>query len=272
MADALPDTALLEACVRVKAAGRAVTAAEVLQALLDEGHEGITLSDVKKACSKAAKMAAKDAGQAAAPAAAQTPTQPSEAKLAKTRRAAESAVKQVESAMMCAQRELRLAKDGDEFTAHLATANRGGAFIQGCSERAITGTLETLGEAAAGVVERRLEADYCTLEWMLLSNTAGLMPLPDEARTAAARRRDLLKSLRGGKDIVAMRACFLASPDVAAAPAAALEPEVTGEVQGDYGSASDYASLGGSARFASIDRAVARAAAAAGGGGAEDVG
>lgn len=271
MVTGLSDTALIEACVRVKSAGRATTTAGVLQALLDEGYVGITLSEVRKACSKAAKLAAKAAEPAAAPAPAQTPTQPSESKLAKARRAAEIAVKQAESAMMHAHRELRLAKDGDEFTAHIATANRGGAFIQGCSERAIIGDLETLGEAASGVVERRLEADYCTLEWMLLSNTAGTMPLPDEVRTAAAQRRNLLKPLRGGKDVVAMRACFTAPPDVAAVQPATSEPKVKGEVQGDYGSQSDYASLGGSARFASLDRAVARAAAAAGGGGAEDV-
>jgi hypothetical protein len=231
---------------------------------------GITLSEVKKACSKAAKLLAQAAVPAAALAAAQIQTQPSESKLAKACRAAQSAVKQAESAMMHAQRELRLAKDGDEFTAHIATANRGGDFIQGCSERAISGALETLGEAASGILERRLEADYCTLEWMLLSNTAGTMPLPEEVRTAATQRRDLLKTLRGSKDAAAMRACFTVPPDVAAAQAAP-KPEVTGEVQGDYGSQSDYASLAGSARFASIDRAVARAAAAAGGGGAEDV-
>ena len=96
------EAALIEAVRRVKAASPELTAAQVLSALENEGMN-VTLSQVKKAASKASKQAPKKVETAiAAPA----PTPGSKAQTKKGA-AAESALKAAESAMMAEQKKLR---------------------------------------------------------------------------------------------------------------------------------------------------------------------
>ena len=129
-------------------------------ALLEQEGTSVPLSQVKKACSKAAKRA--PAAPAAAPAAA--PPAPdgasNEKKEAKKAKAAAAMIKSAESAMLESQRRLKLAKDSDEINAQVPRHAMEG-FIQRQTKLAVGGILGP-GDAAVLRVSRTPSArDHC---------------------------------------------------------------------------------------------------------------
>merc|ERR1719453_2656352 len=83
---------------------------------------------------------------------------------------------------MEANRTLRIALGDDEYSAAVATSDRGEKFIQMVSERALEAKLTP---AEQFVPKERLAADLATLEWMLAAEANGTLALPGDAKTFA---------------------------------------------------------------------------------------
>ena len=198
---------LIAAVSRVKLASEAtLTAAEVHKVLASEGLD-VSLSQVKKAASKAAKN--KLDVPVAAPAATAAPPAPNSAKQAeKKAKAAREALKATEAAMMEQQKALRnrwLAEGHGSVPPY-----EGAAFVQYVTSRALAGALSD-GEE---LTRERVEADVATLEWMLLAHAEGQLPLPDDASEGAASQLERLRSVRGGgnRQLEAAKAFYVVSP------------------------------------------------------------
>ena len=251
----MDEEALIDAVLTLRRDGKADSAAECLAALQADGaHADLTLSLVKKACSKATKRQPK-ASEAPSSENTAPDTNTSGAKQAKQAKQAVSAMKAAEHAMMKAQRLLRLKKAEDDvfaeearFSAIVGESDRGEAFIKQCSGRALSASLE---DGDAECLEQRVEADLATLEWMLLAETAGTLVLPDDARTSARAQASRLKAVRGAKDRAATLACFVNGDEVIAKEA---PPPPDGPVQGDYLQSLAVDDRASSA--ASLDRAI----------------
>ena len=155
--------------------------------------------------------------------------------------------------MMEACRKLRIALGDDEYSAAVATSDRGEKFIQGVSSRALEAKLST---TEAYVAKERVDADLATLEWMLLAEAAGTLTLPDDARTSAATQAGRLRQVRDSKLLSELQSCF-----IMVEPEAADEPALpAGKPQVEYKSSA----LGTETTGASIDRALQKSGALSG--------
>ena len=271
----LDDEALIAAVVRVRAALPAdkQTAAEVHAALIAEGYSDLTLSQVKKASSKAMKRGSINKAAAAeaevgmqAAAAADAPGTMSKRE-AKAAKAKEMEMKAAESHMMQANRTLRLSMGDDEYSAAVATSDRGEKFIKAVTQRALEARL-TPAETVRGVPRDRLAADLATLEWMELAEKAGTLTIPEEARASAAAQVARLKRVAESPgfrtDLSWVSECFLLPEAPEEAPATAQgPPSGIDYTQNSSLRARDTAG-------ASLDRAVARAGMLSVGGGFDD--
>ena len=132
---------LITAVLRIKLDGSASTASEVHAALIAEGHKDLTLSQVKKAASKATKRQG-DVLKPQEPVATGEATAASASKKEQKAKAqAESIMKAAETHMMEMNRLLRLAIGDDEYSAAIATSDRGEKFIKIVTERALSAQL-----------------------------------------------------------------------------------------------------------------------------------
>jgi len=206
----MDEEALIEAVLRVKLGGASMTAAQVHGILEGEGNV-VTLSQVKKAASKAAKRVGEQpvVAPAVAPAASE-PTAAKQAKLAKQAAAQEKAkaaeIKSAENTMMEAHRKLRGAKTGDP-SAPVTITGSAEDFVQQVTTRAITGILE---EGDARFLKERIEADIATLEWIKLASASGALKLTEDMVALGGELQlARLKEVRGAKDQVAARACYV---------------------------------------------------------------
>merc|ERR1740138_957327 len=190
----LDEEQLIAAVARVRTGGSASTATEVHAALVAEGHADLSISQGKKASSKATKRQLQaevtPLPKASAPVPEANNVSKREAKAAK---AAESTMKAAETHMMSANRALRIALGDDEYSAAIATADRGERFIQMVTQRALEAKLTP---AEALVPRERLAADLATLEWMQLAENAGTLTLPEDARAGVAAQIERLASTR----------------------------------------------------------------------------
>ena len=145
----MDEDALIASVLRLRLNGESVAQ---VAALLEQEGTSVPLSQVKKACSKAAKRS--PAAPAAAPAAALcAPNGASnEKKEAKRAKAAAAMIKSAESAMLDSQRRLKQAKDPDEINAQVPRHAMEG-FIQRQTKLAVAGILGP-GDAAVLRVSR----------------------------------------------------------------------------------------------------------------------
>lgn len=213
--EAMDELQLIAAVVRVRASMPDAVAASVHKQLIAEGHNELSLSEVKKACSKAtrqAKVSAKEeaattAAPAPAPATTSTAASKKEAKAAK---AVEAHMKAAEAHMMEANRKLRLALGDDEYSAAIATSDRGEKFIAKVTERALEARLSP---AESLVPHQRAAADLATLEWMILAEKGSTLTLPEDARISAVAQIERLKRVRDSKTYLQERSwvseCFI---------------------------------------------------------------
>lgn len=247
---AFGDEDLIAAVQRVRATTGATTAAAVHQTLVAEGHD-VSLSQVKKASSKAMKR------QADAPVAEPVRSEPVSTatiskKEAKAANRNQSIMKAAETHMMEANRTLRLALGDDEYSAAIATSDRGEKFISRVTQRALEAKLSP---AESLCPQQRLAADLATLEWMLLAEKGGNLTLPEDARASAVAQIERLKRVRESPTFTTERAwvsdVFLLPEDDAAAPAAAPPSGI------DY-AANSSAGSRDAAVGASLDRALAK--------------
>lgn len=206
---ALDEEALIEAVVRIRTAGE--SAAQVHAVLTAEGVE-VSLSDVKKAASKAAKrmggLPAAASKQQAAPAPAAAPANPEKAAKAakKAEKQANAELKAAEQDMMQAQRKLRAAKSGNSDGAVTIDGDVQ-QFIQAIAMRALSGVLEP---GDSDHLALRIEADICALEWVALANKAGALKLTEDMVALGGRLQlTRLKEVRGGKNRAAALACYV---------------------------------------------------------------
>jgi hypothetical protein len=215
----MDEEALVEAVIRVRAAGLKVESAAQVHAALtssDEQYKGLTLQQVKKACSKAAKRTGGGpAPPTAAPAVPQQTSQAKakkEAKAAKLKEAADAAeLKAAESAMMDTQRRLRAAKaGGDQMSAQVDITGTVESFVNQITTRAIAGLLEPGDEE---VLKERIDADIAALTWVKLATKSGALSLTEDVAAVGVEvQLARLEQVRGAKDHAAARACFVEGP------------------------------------------------------------
>ena len=141
----MDEEALIACVLRLRLNGECVAQ---VAALLEQEGTSVPLSQVKKACSKAAKRS--PAAAAAAPSAPNGAT--NEKKEAKRAKAAAAMIKSAESVMLDSQRRLKLAKDPDEINAQVPRHQMEG-FIQRQTKLAVAGILGP-GDAAVLRVSR----------------------------------------------------------------------------------------------------------------------
>lgn len=260
----LSEEELIDAVLRIRLADPAIdTAAKVLEALVAEGHSELSVSQVKKASSKAMKKkAASDE-----PAKVQKENTPQKEeqveapvrskKEEKAAKAATSAMKGAESHMMDMCRKLRIAEGEEESDAIVASAERGEFFIQSVTQRALEAKL-ILNPATKASIKERVDADLSVLEWAIMAEKAGTLKLPAEARETALLQIERLKEVRGAKTIEQVQNCYnivnlAVGEDVDPAVAAAAKVGIEYERRGD----------GRENTAASIDRALAKSGALA---------
>ena len=203
------EEALILAVLRVRTELAAHSASEAFQALESE-FDGLTLSQVKKACSKASKRSKAVPTATKEPPAAAEPAEPSKRKAkeaARQEQAAAAELKAAESEMMDAQRRLRAAKSGGDITAEVTISGTIEDFIQQATARAIAGKLEPGDDA---VLKERIEADITALEWVRLASAAGALRLTEDIVALGVEvQLARLKEVRGAKDAAAARACYI---------------------------------------------------------------
>jgi len=179
--------------------------AELLK-LLEGEFEGLTMSQVKKASSKATKRTGPTPAKAAAePEAAPKVSKRQEKIKAAEEKATLAEIKTAENQMMEAQRRLRAAKDGDAATA-ITISGTAEQFIQQITQRAIAGTLE---EDDRAFLKERIEADIAALEWVKLAQASGALSLAEDVLALGVEvQLARLMEVRGAKDVTAARACY----------------------------------------------------------------
>ena len=161
-------------------------------------------------------------------------------------------------------RNLRIALGDDEYSAAIATADRGENFVKKVTERALEAKM-TPGDSH--VPQKRLLADLATLEWMLIAEKAGTLTLPDDARTTATAQIERLQRIRESAAFKTEKGwvsdCFLL-PEVDDADVVPAGPP----------SGIDYAAnssvVAREVSGASLDRAVAKSGMLSVGGGFDD--
>lgn len=188
----MDEEALIAAVLRVRVSAPESSAAQVKEALAAEGHGDLTLSQVKKACSKASKRNPRVAGADAPAQQEQVPSKvPTKSRREeKAEKAAEEALKSAERAMIVAQR-----------SAH----NAGGApppmqsddFIKWATGRALTGMLDARMNEVAN--EQRLEADIATIEWIRLATGAGVLEVTETQLEEAMAYLEKLRKVRASR-------------------------------------------------------------------------
>ena len=185
MTAAVDEEALIAHVIRVKcASGESLTAAQVHAALTVEGLE-VAAKDVKKACSKAAKRLDPSMQDAAVVEAAAAPSK----QQLKAAKVAADSLKAAEAAMMNSQKALRDRWMFDGVGGAPPSDSKG--FIELATARAISGTL-----APEEVLSKeRVEADVCTLAWILTPGSP--FKLPNEQCEGARAQLERLESLRG---------------------------------------------------------------------------
>ena len=226
----LSESELVDAVLRIRLADAAKdTAAKVFEVLVAEGHGDLTMSQVKKASSKAMKQ---NAPQPSVPATAPAPkatddksaAPPRSKKEEKAAKAAAGAMKAAEAHMMDMCRNLRIAEGEEESDAVVATADRGERFIQTVVARALEAKL-LLNPATKASIKERVDADLSVLEWAIMAEKAGTLTLPTEARGSALLQIERLKNVRGAKTLSQVEECYhivdLAKDDSAEIEAAA---------------------------------------------------
>ncbi len=184
----MDEEALIAAVLRVRVSAPESSAAQVKEALAAEGHGDLTLSQVKKACSKASKRNPRVAGADAPAQQEQVPTKSRREE--KAEKAAEEALKSAERAMIVAQRR-----------AH----NAGGApppmqsddFIKWATGRALTGMFDARMNEVAN--EQRLEADIATIEWIRLATGAGVLEVTETQLEEAMAYLEKLRKVRASR-------------------------------------------------------------------------
>ena len=242
---------LIAAVIRIRTAGTE-TAKDVHAALLAEGMSEVSLSEVKKASSKATKKMSSPEFLAAAPTGTTTSAEGSMAlskKQEKAAKAAKDTMKSAEAFMMDMCRKHRMALGDDEYSAAVQTSDRGEVFIQGVVQRALESKLSQVEVLSAEGIRARIEADLAVLEWAIIAEKAGTLNLPEDARTTATRQIDRLKGIRGSNSLQAAEGCFIVEPPPA--------PEPTGPASGiEY--SSQNTALHPSVTTGSIDRLVAK--------------
>ena len=207
----IEEEALIEAVMRVRSAG-AETAAACHEALvLEAPFAALTLSQVKKAASKATKRSAKEPkppAETAAAKAAAAPPVVNEAKVAKQAKAQATELKSAENAMMDAQRRLRAAKSGGDMGAMAVTVTGTiETFIQQVTAKAMKGVLDP-GEER--YLKERVEADISALEWVRLAQKAGALRLTEDIVALGGELQlARLKEVRGCRDLPAALACYV---------------------------------------------------------------
>eukprot|EP00326_Haptolina_ericina_P014337 CAMPEP_0181210116 /NCGR_PEP_ID=MMETSP1096-20121128/23049_1 /TAXON_ID=156174 ORGANISM="Chrysochromulina ericina, Strain CCMP281" /NCGR_SAMPLE_ID=MMETSP1096 /ASSEMBLY_ACC=CAM_ASM_000453 /LENGTH=249 /DNA_ID=CAMNT_0023301365 /DNA_START=14 /DNA_END=763 /DNA_ORIENTATION=+ len=212
-APSMEEDALIEAVIRLRLTG--CDSVPKLHAALEGEGEAVTLSQVKKAASKATKRTGTSA-PASAPAGIEPAKPISEAKLAKQEKVRlkeekqkNAEVKGAENDMMEKHRLLKAAKSGDRDAAVTITGTAE-EFIQQISKRAISGVLEA-GEES--YLKERIEADIATLEWIKIASAAGALSLSEDVVALGSEiQLARLKEVRGGKDLAAARACYVREP------------------------------------------------------------
>jgi hypothetical protein len=249
----MDESALIDAVLRLRTTDQLETAAQVHEALIKEGHD-VTISQVKKASSKAMKKASANGEKAAEPLQAATKEEAKRGvgavskKEEKAAKAAVAAMKSAEAHMMMTCRKLRMALGEDEYAAAIATSDRGERFIQQVTTRALEAKLRA---EEANTIHERVEADLAVLEWALLAVKAKTLTLPPEALETAATQVERLKGVRGATTIEAVQDCFvLPEPDGPPPPPSGVE----------YAQKDPLHTVSASA---SLDRAVARSGALA---------
>jgi len=278
---------LIDAVVRIRSTTSASTAGEVHAALiLEKGMADVTISQVKKASSKAMKKqpadvsdpaVAKTAVSAADPAAAEPKASKKQEKAAK---AAIATMKAAEADMMEKCRALRIQLGEDPYAAAIATEqvqgrngvstdslyktaeqNRGEDFIQGVVGRALESRLSEEEILTKSALAARVEADLAVLLWALMAEKAGTLTLPDEARGTAQRQIERLKGVRGAQTLADVGLTRGAST-LAQAEGCFLLPEPKEEVPVGPASGIEYSRKSGGETGAetgqSIDRMMAK--------------
>ena len=199
----MDEDALIASVLRLRLNGESVAQ---VAALLEQEGTSVPLSQVKKACSKAAKRS--PAAPAAAPAAALcAPNGASnEKKEAKRAKAAAAMIKSAESAMLDSQRRLKLAKDPDEINAQVPRHAMEG-FIQRQTKLAVAGIL---GPGDAAVLRERIEADIAMLEWLKLAAGAGELAFTEDVMALGGEvQLQRLKAVRGTRNLTEARAIYV---------------------------------------------------------------
>jgi hypothetical protein len=229
----MDEEALIVSVLRLRLNGESVAQ---VAALLEQEGTSVPLSQVKRACSKAAKRT--PAAPAAVPAAA--PPAPdgasTEKKEAKKAKAVAAMMKSAESAMLETQRQLKLAKDPDEINAQVPRHAMEG-FIQRQTKLAIGGILGP-GDAAVLRVSRtpsarerehgppptarrpppaallsrqeRIEADIAMLEWLKLAAAGGELAFKEDVMALGGELQlQRLKEKRGARNLTEVRAMYV---------------------------------------------------------------
>jgi len=199
----MDEEALIVSVLRLRLNGESVAQ---VAALLEQEGTSVPLSQVKRACSKAAKRT--PAAPAAVPAAA--PPAPdgasTEKKEAKKAKAVAAMMKSAESAMLETQRQLKLAKDPDEINAQVPRHAMEG-FIQRQTKLAIGGIL---GPGDAAVLRERIEADIAMLEWLKLAAAGGELAFKEDVMALGGELQlQRLKEKRGARNLTEVRAMYV---------------------------------------------------------------
>jgi hypothetical protein len=183
------------------------TPAECLKVLESE-FAGLTIGQVKKACSKASKRTGglPQANKVESdPAAAAKPSKRQEKEAAKAAAHEAAELKSAEALMMECHRKLRAVKEGT-LAGAVTIQGTMEEFIQRVSQRAIAGILEHDEQAH---LKQRIEADICTLEWVKLAQKAGALSLKEDVMSLGVEvQLARLKEVRGGKDVTAAMQCY----------------------------------------------------------------
>ena len=190
-----------------------VTSNAELLTLLESDFEGLTMSEVKKAASKATKRT----GGAGVPAAAEPPSPAEKAPSKRQEKAQEKAkgaalaeLKSAEATMMEAQRRLRAAREGKIGSLNaVAPVNIEGTaeqFIQRITQAAIAGIIDADDEP---FIKLRIEADIAALEWVKMAQENGAISLKENviALGMEVQLARLIKA-RDTTDTVAGRECY----------------------------------------------------------------
>ena len=202
---------LIERVIAARAELGVTTNAELL-ILLESDFKGLTMSEVKKASSKATKRI----GGACVPAAAQpspaekAPSKRQEKAQEKAKVTALAELKSAEATMMEAQRRLRAAREGKIGSLNaVAPVNIEGTaeqFIQRITQAAIAGIIDADDEP---FIKLRIEADIAALEWVKMAQENGAISLKENviALGMEVQLARLIKA-RDTKDTVAGRECY----------------------------------------------------------------